>query len=93
MLQPCKGDIVPYQSIKNTQCYSLIMKLYHPYRVHIAIGMIVDNVSSMNSTNGSKLPYPLRGATRITINAHEFFHELFFLCPDFSNIRIIRDKN
>ena len=25
----------------------------------------------------------------ITINAHEFFHELFFLCPDFSNIRII----
>ena len=26
---------------------------------------------------------------KITINAHEFFHELFFLCPDFSNIRII----
>ncbi len=37
----------------------------------------------MNSTNGSKLPYPLRGATRITINAHEFFHELFFSVPIF----------
>jgi hypothetical protein len=46
----------------------------------------------MTRTN-SKLPYPLRGATQITINTHEFFHELFFLCPDFPNIRIIRDKN
>ena len=45
------------------------------------------------TTTRSKLPYLLRGATQMTINTHEFFHELFFLCPDFPNIRIIRDKN
>ena len=36
----------------------------------------------------SKLPYPLRGATQITINTHEFFHELFFSLsrfPEYSN--------
>jgi len=47
----------------------------------------------MNSTNGSKLPYPLRGATRITINTHKFSTNYFFSVPIFSNIRIIRDEN